>query len=79
MQAWWQDPSLGLIGAFAETARSNGLWQRRYVAQGELYLGPFTLRGQAGFVPSDKQGLTELQGGSSASPRAGGTRSTRSA
>jgi hypothetical protein len=63
VQAWWQDPSLGLIGAFAETARSNGLWQRRYVAQGELYLGPFTLRGQAGFVPSDKEGLTELEGG----------------
>jgi hypothetical protein len=62
-QAWWQDPRLGLIGGFAEASRSNGLWQRRYVAQGELYLGPFTLRSQAGFVPTDRQGNTELQGG----------------
>jgi len=62
-QAWWQDPRLGLLGAYAEASRSNGLWQRRFVAQGELYLGPFTLRGQAGFTPGDRQGNTELPGG----------------
>ena len=63
VQAWWEDPSLGLIGAFAEASRSDGLWQRRFVLQGELYLGPFTLRGQAGIAPPDKEGSRELQGG----------------
>lgn len=62
LQAWWQDPGLGLIGGFAEAARSDGLWQRRFVAQGEVYLGPFTLRGQAGYVPSDRSGLREVKG-----------------
>jgi hypothetical protein len=63
LQAWWQDPGLGLIGGFAEASRSDGLWQRRFVAQGELYLGPFTLRGQAGYVPRDRGGLREVKGG----------------
>jgi len=63
VQAWWQDPSFGLLGGFIEAARSQGLWQRRIVGQGELYFGPFTLRGQAGYVPSDSQGNREVRGG----------------
>lgn len=63
LQLWWQDPALGLLGVTAETARSDGLWQRRYIAQGELYLGPFTLRSQAGYVPNDREGNRGLEGG----------------
>lgn len=63
LQLWWQDPALGLLGVIAETARSDGLWQRRYIAQGELYLGPFTLRTQAGYVPGDREGNRGLEGG----------------
>jgi len=63
LQVWWENPALGLIGGFAEASRSEGLWQRRIVGQGELYLGPFTLRGQAGFVPSDMEGNRALNGG----------------
>jgi len=62
-QAWWQDPALALIGVTAETSRRDGLWQRRYLGQGELYLGPFTLRGQAGYVPGDREGFQEVKGG----------------
>jgi len=49
----------GVIGAFAEASRSDGLWQRRFVFHGELYLGPFTLRGQAGIAPPPRQGGVE--------------------
>ncbi len=62
VQAWWEDPSLGLIGAFAEASRSDGLWQRRFVLQGELYLGPFTLRGQAGIAPPRQGGVEGAPG-----------------
>jgi len=50
----------GVIGAFAEASRSDGLWQRRFVFHGERYLGPFRLRGQAGIAPPDKEGSREL-------------------
>ena len=77
VQAWWEDPSLGLIGAFAEASRSDGLWQRRFVFHGELYLGPFTLLGQAGIAPPTRRGRGSSREGSSASSPAAGIRSTR--
>jgi len=68
----------GVIGAFAEASRSDGLWQRRFVFHGELYLGPFTLRGQAGIAPPPtRRGRGSSREGSSASSPAAGIRSTR--
>lgn len=63
LQAWWQDPALGLVGIKAETARREGLWQRRYILHGEVYLGPFTLRGQSGYVPNDRTSTNTVEGG----------------
>ncbi len=63
VQAWWELPGLGLIGIFAESARSDSLTQRRYVAFGELTLLAFTLRGQAGYVPSDRTATNKVDGG----------------
>lgn len=63
LQAWWQDPALGLVGVKAETARRDGLWQRRYILHGEVYLGPFTLRGQSGYVPNDRTSTDTVEGG----------------
>lgn len=57
-QAFWRDPSLGLVGVLAEAADRDGLTQWRTGLKGELYLGPVTLRGQAGYVFGDtKEGL----------------------
>lgn len=63
LEFWWQDPTLALIGVKAETARRDGLWQRRYILHGELYVGPVTLRGQSGYVPSDRTDQGRIQGG----------------
>ncbi len=63
VQAWWELPGLGLIGVFAENARSDSLTQRRYVAFGELIVLGFTVRGQAGYVPGDRTATNEVDGG----------------
>lgn len=63
LELWWQDPARALLGVKAETSRRDGLWQRRYIAHGELYLGPFTLRGQSGYVPSDRTNAGRIAGG----------------
>jgi hypothetical protein len=59
-QAYWRDPSLGLVGILAETADRDGLMQWRTGVKGELYLGPVTLRGQAGYAFGDRRGGLEI-------------------
>ncbi|MCU0984551.1 MAG: hypothetical protein MUC89_06360 [Acetobacteraceae bacterium] len=63
LELWWQDPTLALLGVKAETARRDGLWQRRYIVHGELYVGPITLRAQSGYVPSDRTDQGQIEGG----------------
>lgn len=63
LELWWQDPTRALVGLKAEAARRDGLWQRRYIAHGELYLGPMTLRGQAGYVPGDRTDRGRIESG----------------
>jgi hypothetical protein len=59
-QAWWRDPALALVGVLAEFADRDGLTQARTGVKGELYLGPVTLRGQAGYVFGDSRGGLEI-------------------
>jgi hypothetical protein len=60
-QAWWRDPALGLVGLLAETADRDGLTQVRTGLKGELYVGPVTLRGQAGYAFGDRRGGVEIR------------------
>jgi hypothetical protein len=60
-QAWWRDPALALVGVLAEAADRDGLTQVRAALKGELYLGPVTLRGQAGYVFGDQRGGLEIK------------------
>lgn len=62
-QLWWADDALGLAGVFAETAEKNSLLQRRLGARGELYLGPFTLRGETGYVLGDRAATGQVRAG----------------
>jgi hypothetical protein len=55
-QSFWRDPALGLVGLLAEAADRDGLMQWRTGAKAELYLGPVTLRGQAGYAFGDSRG-----------------------
>lgn len=60
-QAYWRDPSFGLVGVLAEFADRDGLTQWRTGVKGELYLGPVTLRGQAGYVFGSTKGNLEIE------------------
>lgn len=62
-QLWWADDALGLAGVFAEAAEKNALLQRRIGARGELYLGPFTLRGETGYVIGDRSAIGRVSSG----------------
>lgn len=62
-QLWWADDSLGLAGLFAEAAEKNALLQRRIGARGELYLGPFTLRGETAYVVGDRTSTGRTRSG----------------
>jgi hypothetical protein len=59
-QLYWRDPSLALIGVLAETADQDGLTQVRTGVKGELYLGPFTVRGQGGYVFGDSNSRARI-------------------
>lgn len=59
-QVFWRDPALGLVGVLAEVADRDGLTQWRTGVKGELYFGPVTLRGQAGYVFGDSKGGLEI-------------------
>lgn len=59
-QAFWRDPSIGLLGALAEVADRDGLTQTRVGVKGELYFGPVTLRGQGGYVFGDAHDGMEI-------------------
>jgi hypothetical protein len=63
LQLWWADEALGLAGVFADTAEKNTLLQRRLGARGELYLGPFTLRGETGYVIGDRSATGRVRSG----------------
>lgn len=60
-QVWWRDPSLALLGALAEYSDRDGLSQTRTGVKGEFYLGPFTLRGQGGYVFGDSKGSLQVE------------------
>jgi len=62
-QLWWADDALGLAGVFAEAAEKNALLQRRLGARGELYLGPFTLRGETAYVVGDRTATGRIRSG----------------
>ncbi|MGH6799422.1 MAG: hypothetical protein ACREDI_13690, partial [Roseiarcus sp.] len=49
-QGFWRDPDIGLAGVFASTfhRKFQDVNVRRYGAEGELYLGQFTVDGRAG-------------------------------
>lgn len=63
VQLWWADDALGLAGVFAEASEKNALLQRRIGARGELYLGPFTLRGETGYVIGDRSAIGRVSSG----------------
>lgn len=60
-QLYWRDPALGLLGVLAEVADRDGLTQWRTGVKGEFYLGPVTLRGQAGYVFGDAKGSLRIE------------------
>lgn len=60
-QLWWRDPNLALLGALAEVSDRDGLTQTRAGVKGEFYLGPITLRGQAGYVFGDRKGALTVE------------------
>lgn len=60
-QAYWRDPSFGLLGVLGEVSDRDGLTQTRAGVKGELYLGPVTLRGQGGYVFGDTHNGLEIK------------------
>lgn len=62
-QLWWGNDTLGLVGLFAEAAEKDRLLQRRLGARGELHLGPFTLRGETGYVVGDRTATGRIRSG----------------
>ncbi|GIX09157.1 hypothetical protein [Elioraea sp.] len=63
LQLWWANEALGLAGVFAERGEKNRLMQRRIGARGELHLGPFTLRGETGYVVGDRAATGQVRPG----------------
>ena len=65
VHATWRDPSKGALGVFGQVGSSNGGEEENATywlggLEGQLYLGDFTLYGQAGLFDADDEGNDDV-------------------